>query len=145
VRVHPGEDYRLVTAVVEDDEDRETYLVAPHLRGDLGAEVLLVTLFTAITRQGVLFLWPCKVPGDAGRKNHWHESALSAAEYSMKRWVRVAADMSLGAYQMFAAAGDVPEPEWPDRSFHEILKIAFRDRYIESIDHPVVKRLRGLV
>src|ERR1700719_4642970 len=76
VRVHPGEDYRLVTAVVEDDEERGTYLVAPHLREELGAEVLLVTLFTAITRQGVLFLWPCKIPGADGRKNHWHESAL---------------------------------------------------------------------
>ena len=49
----------------------------------------------------------------------------------MKSWVRVTANMSLGAYEIFEASGDLPEPVWPDFSFQEILKIAFRDRIVD--------------
>src|SRR5215470_9799322 len=38
VRVHPSEDYRLQTAVVELKEERETYLVAPALWTELAGE-----------------------------------------------------------------------------------------------------------
>ena len=52
--------------------------------------------------------------------------------------------MSLGvAYELFEATGNFPEPEWPEVEFSEILRVAFRERYIDSIDHPLVKRLRG--
>ena len=32
----------------------------------------------------------------------------------MEKWVRVTANMSLGAYEIFEASGDLPEPVWPD-------------------------------
>lgn len=35
VRVHPGEAYRLDTAIIDLRDDRETYLVAPELRAEL--------------------------------------------------------------------------------------------------------------
>jgi hypothetical protein len=53
--------------------------------------------------------------------------------------------MSLGAYEIFEASGDLPEPGWPDISFEEILKIAFRERLVDRADHPLVQRLRGIV
>ena len=40
---------------------------------------------------------------------------------------------------------DMADPAWPELSFYELLKIAYRDRMITSLEHPVVKRLRGLV
>jgi len=52
--------------------------------------------------------------------------------------------MGLGAYELTAADGITVEPEWPQLSFQELIRIAFRDRLITSIDHPVVKRLHGL-
>ena len=62
---------------------------------------------------------------------------------AMKSWIRLTANMSLGAYEVFEATGDLPEPEWPDLPFPEILKIAFRDRIVDRADHPLVQRLRG--
>jgi hypothetical protein len=53
--------------------------------------------------------------------------------------------MSLGAYEIFEASGDLPEPVWPDYSFEEILKIAFRERIVDGPDHPLVQRLLGAV
>ena len=38
---------------------------------------------------------------------------------------------------------DFGEPEWPELSFQDLLRIAFRDFYIESRDHPVLQQLRG--
>jgi hypothetical protein len=52
--------------------------------------------------------------------------------------------MSLGAYEMFEAEGVMADPKWPDLPFMELLRIAFRDRMIDRVDHPVIKRLRGL-
>ena len=61
---------------------------------------------------------------------------------AMDTWVRVKANMSLGAYEI-SAAGEMADPVWPDLSFQELLRIAFRDRMITALDHPVIKRLRG--
>ena len=97
VRVHPSEDYQLTTALLELKEERETYLVAPDLRHELFGELVPVMIFTAINRQGVVFLWRCRLPDETGRTNPWHESALEAAERAKSKWTRVQADMSLGA------------------------------------------------
>ena len=68
---------------------------------------------------------------------------MAAAEKAVSTWVRVAANMSLGAYDLHVALGDLPEPEWPDFSFSEILRIAFRERYVDNMDHPLPRSLRG--
>jgi hypothetical protein len=144
VRVNPDPGYRLSpAAIIELKEDRETYLVTPQVAPDLADEFSVATLFTAINRQGVPFLWPVKLPGPDGKHNDWHRSASEAAERAMAKWIRMKANMSLGAYDVFEAAGGLPEPEWPDLSFQEILKTAFRDHIVDSTEHPVVKRLLG--
>jgi len=104
----------------------------------------MVTIYTAINRQGVLFLWPVRLPAADGRINEWHRSAADAAELAMRRWLRCRANMSLRAYEMFEAASTIPDPEWPKLPFQELLRIGFRDRLIDRLDHPVIKRLRGL-
>jgi hypothetical protein len=147
VRVHPEESYRLQTAVIELKEDRETYLVAPALWPELAAEATFSprALFTAANRQGVVFIWPVRLPGPDGRIDEWSRTALEAAQMAAESWVRVAANMSLGAYDVFRATGQFPEPEWPDLSFKELLRIAFKDRFISDLNHPVLRRLRGEV
>jgi hypothetical protein len=146
VRVHPDPSYRLTpAATIEVKEDREVYLITPKMAQALPGEFTTVTLLTTINRQGVLHLWPVKQPGPDGKHNEWHRSAAEAAERAMKKWVRVTASMSLGAYEIFEASGDLPEPVWPDISFEEILKIAFRDHIVNSLDHPLVQRLQGVV
>jgi hypothetical protein len=147
VRTHPDPAYRLETAVIELKEDREVYLVAPDLWPHLAAESTFSprALFTAVNRQGVVFLWPVKLPGSDGRVDEWSRSALEAAGLAAKGWVRVQANMALGAYEVFQARGDIPEPQWPEHSFRELLRVAFREQFIDAHDHPVLRRLRGEV
>ena len=144
VRVHPDPGYRLTpAAIIEVKEDREVYLVIPDMAQALPGEFSTATLFTAISRQGTLFLWPVKLPRPDGRQNEWHRSAAEGAERAMEKWVRVTSSMALGAYEIFEASGELPEPVWPDYSFRQILEIAFRDRVVDRPDHPLVQRLRG--
>jgi hypothetical protein len=74
----------------------------------------------------------------------WHRSRREAAELAMTRWVRAKANMNLGAYEISVAESIMVEPQWPDLPFSEILRLAFRDRLIDRLDHSVLKRLRGL-
>jgi hypothetical protein len=143
VRVHPGEDYRTTAALLNMKDDREHYLVTPTLVNELAEEVVPVTLFTAISRQGVLFLWPVRLPGPDGKTMTWWSSAREAAELAMKLWVRVKANQPLGAYDIAVATGSIPEPDWPEHSFRHLLHLAFRDYLIDRADHPVIQRLRG--
>ena len=146
VRVHPDPAFRLTpAATIEVKEDREVYLVTPSMAQALPGEFSTVTLYLAINRQGVPFLWPVKLPGPDGKQLEWHRTAAIGAELAMTKWVRVASSMSLGAYEISEASGDHPDPVWPDYSFEEILRIAFRDRIVDRPDHTLVQRLRGIV
>jgi hypothetical protein len=143
VRTHPT--LRIETCVLELKEDREMYLVAPPLWQQLASESTFGprALFAAMNRQNVLFVWPIRLPAANGKIDDWNRSALEGATMAEKRWVRVASNMILGAYDVSEAIADYPEPDWPDLSLNEILRIAFKGRVIESLDHPKLKQLRG--
>ncbi len=144
VRTHPDEAYRIETLLLELEEERELYLIAPSLHSALITEptVSRRLLITTITKQGRLFLWPIKLPAPDGKSNIWNETAVEAARRASSCWVRIAADMSFGTYRVWEAKVTLGDPKWPSLSFKEILKIAFQERRISSLDHPVVKRLR---
>ena len=145
IRVHPGEDYRLDISLLELKDDREIYAVMGNMVQELGDEAAPYTLYTAINRQGVVFLWPVRLPMPDGKQMEWHRSAREAAATAVNKWTRVKANMSLGAYDVTVAEAFTTEPNWPeDVPFQQLLKIGFRDRLIDSPTHPVVKRLRGL-
>jgi hypothetical protein len=145
VRTHPDEAYRIQTFVIELKEDGETYLVEPSLWNDLAGESTFSPrlLVTAVNKQGTVFLWPIRLPRPDGRHDDWNKSSLEAATIARDGWVRVAANMNLGAYEVFEAVGDLGDPEWPPMPLRDLLRIAFKDRYIDTRDHPVLKSLRG--
>ena len=68
---------------------------------------------------------------------------MEGAELAKNKWLRITANLSLGAYEYAAALNGLPDPEWPEITFPEVLRIAFRDRIIDNFDHHVLKQLRG--
>jgi hypothetical protein len=144
VRVHADPQYRLETAVIDLATEGETYLVAPTLLEALADEVKLVRLHLAVSRGGGVFFWPVPLPGPDGRRNPWHEAAERAALEAASEWVRLKANRDAGTYDVDVAAAAIGEPEWPDLPMKELLRLAFGERMITSLDHPVVRRLRGL-
>jgi len=145
VRVHPDPAYRENFPIIELKDEREEYIVVADLVPTLVGEFVTKTLFTAINRQGTVFFWPVRLPSPDGKNLDWWRSSRDAAELAMKSWIRVRANMNLGAYDIFQAASVISDPEWPQLGFWELIKIAFRDHLVDRIDHPVIKRLRGQV
>ena len=145
VRVHPEDGYAFQAAILELKDDSEIFIVDPTLWSELDGEIVPKILLTTINRQGVLTLWPIKLPDPDGRIDNWNHTAMKAASIAKKEWVRVAANRSLGGYEASYPTGDLPDPDWPELSFQEIMDIAFRDRYIRDIDHPAIRRLLGQI
>jgi hypothetical protein len=143
VRVHSLPEYRENFAIIDLKDDREDFIVHPDILSDLAGEVVHKTLFTAVNRQGVVFLWPVRLPAPDGRVLEWWRSEREAAERAMTSWLRIKANMSLSAYEISVAESEMADPVWPELSFQELVRIAYRDRLITTLDHPVVKRLRG--
>jgi hypothetical protein len=139
-RVRPGSEWRAdIAAIVLKGQSTEVYAVSPDLAPSLPRDVTRLRLVTAITRDGRLFLWRLRHPNSAG--DMWAYSDLAAADAAERDWVRVTAVN--GAFDIYRATGVLPEPEWPKQSFEEIFRLAFRDRVIESVDHPVLRQLEG--
>jgi hypothetical protein len=147
VRVHPAAEYTLDTLILELKDSRECFAVSPALWAELSTESTVSPrrLHSAISRQGTLFLWPVKLPPQDGRTDRWSESMLDIVEVAKGNWVRVQADMGVGAYAYFTPVAELPPPEWPAMPFPEILRLAFRSNFVDSLDHPVLRRLRGEV
>jgi hypothetical protein len=145
IMIRPEPEFRLETFILELKEERDSFLVSPVLWQDLANEISPRAIFTCVNRQGVIFLWPVRRPGPDGRLDTWSSSAIAAAQAAMSRWVRISANMSLGGYDVFEAVGELSSPEWPELSFQDLLRLAFKDRFIDSSTHPVLRRLRGEV
>jgi hypothetical protein len=144
VRVHP--DHVLDTLVMEQDDgmDRECYLVAPEVQHLVLPELRRTRLFVAITKRGTVFLWPVKLPtDDSDRIRRVSDTALQGAEQAKTLWTKLVWNRDLGGYELLRAKGDLGEPQWPEKSFRDLLEIAFRHNFIDRDDHPVIRELAG--
>ncbi len=146
IRVHEDPNWQMDAHILEIKEDNEHYIVTPDLMQSISHEVVTKRLHAAINRQNTLFIWPIKLPID-GRIDDWNRSALNIAELAKREWVRIGSNRTMGMYEPMIAMcrENIPEPEWTEDGFEKIVQAAFKDRIITSMDHPVLKRLRGEV
>jgi hypothetical protein len=144
VRVHPNPEYRENFPLIELKDDREEYIVTKDLVPELLNEIVNKTLYLSINRQGTVFFWPVRLPTPDGKDLDWWRSGRDAAQRATQTWVRVKANMNLGAYDIYEAQSGLGDPEWPDLGYWDLIRLAFRDHLITEIDHAVIKRLRGL-
>jgi hypothetical protein len=142
VRVHRDSAYQTGLWLLDVEAERTTYVVDPVVAQALGAEVARMQVVTAITRggEGDVFLWPLR---HSDARNDWNESAAAAAAMATTRWVRLASNQRAKRYDIFTTEAPLDDPVWPDATLQELVRIAFKDRLIADIDHPVLLRLRG--
>ena len=144
IRVHPEADYQVQMAILELKSENEVYAVTPEVAPAIPGETRMVRLTTTINRQGTVFLWPVPLPTPDGRALAWHVTSRDAAGRACSKWVRVVANMSEGAYDIWEAEADIAAPEWPDYAFSKLLEIGFGNgRLIDCEDHPVLQQLLG--
>jgi len=146
VRVHTDPKYRCTGGLIElKDDDSECYWVDPSLWPHLVEEPTFGRrlVVTGMTRQGVVFLWGLRLPGPDGKSPDWVTIPLEAARNAESKWTKMSWDQAQRKHRIRVSDQLVEEPQWPSQTFPELLRLAFKDKVIASLDHPVLKRLRG--
>ena len=144
-RAHPDANWSFNVFGLELKEQQEFYVVSQAVAQALGNVVRAVVLYTAVDRGDNPFLIPVYLPGEDGRSNQWHESRAQAVELAKTKWLRIEANMAAGRYDILVAQGELPDPTWPDGEPDDFFRIAFRDKTISELTHPVVQTLQGRV
>ena len=149
-QTHPDEEYRFETVLFAHKEDMsaEWYLpVGADVMSELeGPSLYNVQIFLWVNRKKDAYVWPVRLADVDGKMNDWHASLLGLfTNHSIGRWVRMAAGD--GGYDIEVAENDdLPGPEWPPHPMNHILRVAFKGgRVIDTLDHPVIQKLRGRV
>jgi hypothetical protein len=141
VRAHHSPEYRAeAMPTITDEATGEVYLLSAELDlpADIENKVDILNLAAAMTADGSVFLWFYK-----NSTNSWSQSARIAISEASRRWVRVTPDMSSNGYLLEFPMVDPPDPTWPPMTFTQILETAFGSRFIDSVNHPQIKKLRG--
>ena len=138
-RVHP--DYNTVVGILKVETPRTAiYVLAPDIFHEV-RQAKRATLHLCITMDGDLHLWPVLQVYDDGQTWSWHITARRAVEFAKSTWTGMEAGD--GDYKITYPERQPPDPKWPEQSFDDLLEIGLKDVFIDDLDHPVMKRLRG--
>lgn len=133
---------------VEGQIGEEVYYILPGSPAEryleAKEEMRTVQIVLCVNRHRVWFLWALPVHGGDGPVPGYISSARTVAHAALSKWVRLKWRRALGAYDLQVAEGLDQVPEWPDMTFSELLKLAFKDRFIQDLDHSVMMELRGI-
>lgn len=143
IQTHPDPDMSLATCVLQYEFDKQFYLVDPSLAPSFPGEASAMMLYASINMAGGIFIWPVKLPDENGKIHDCHVTAHRAARIAHTNWVRVAWDQAQNNYIVTEARGQVSPPQWPDVDMTKLVTIAFKSRFISSLEHPVAQRLLG--
>ena len=144
-RSHTNEAMRFPAMLLENKEANESYLVMPYVAQSISELVRPMVLHAVIDRQNNVSLVPVPLPDSSGKRNPWHESLAQAVEHAKSKWIRISANMHLGNYEVYEAEGALPDPDWPSCTMDELVRIAFRGKIIDSLEHPAVQSLLGRI
>jgi hypothetical protein len=128
------------TGLVHEDKDEEAfYMVTPAALQHFYAQPPTKMSVLAINQNGSFFLWP--VPTD--ERNTWNGSARNAYQLAKTQWVKLVGDRGASIYNTYIAEGELPPPRWPDKSFWELVDLAFPgSKIVDNAEHDVVHKIR---
>lgn len=143
VRLHP--EIHTNAYIYEVFEERGCYVVLPSVVEPMLDLVRYVQLSLAVNYKGNPFVWPVQIPTE--RNPHAASiSAFAGADRATREWIRI----SWGGkeYEVYRRRSAAAEPEWPTEisNASEMLRFASKAgafEIIDSLDHPVVRRLLG--
>jgi hypothetical protein len=144
VCIHPDPAWRMAAIVLEDKENRRTYIVEPSIAPDVAEDLAHKLLVAYVTRAGNPGLWPIKLQDEGGRIDTYSESALAIVTDHAGKWIRVLSDQNDKTYNVLESSSmELSALKWPEAGFEWMFQTAFRNRVIRSLEHPILKALRG--
>ena len=100
-------------------------------------------LVPTIDKDGNIRVWPHSL-ASAGQAESWFASREKVIAEATRRWVRFEANCNEGYYDIIVARDQSEKPKWPlDLGYDELIKKAIGDHYVTTLNHPVIRSLRG--
>lgn len=144
VRVHPDAGYRMAGILTYwDNEASDLYYVSPDLElpPSLSSQTKISDLYAAQAHDGTSFIWYVHRSDTS-----WYRAAQKSVQMATQRWIRVVARRSANSYDLYEPEDALPEPDWSRLpSFMDMVESGFEEKMILSLDHPIFRRLRGLI
>ena len=128
--------------ILKYGERDDHYVVMPELWGEVDPLAQPTRLVLAVDSNDIPFIWPLAIP-DEDKPLSWHTTAMDADALAKDCWVRMQANLSLGAYENIWSKDKLPEPIWPEATWPKLMEIAFKQKIIDSHEHIVLRKLRG--
>lgn len=144
-KVHPDKEYQFPCLTVEDKDNGENYIVAPHIQPYLGKNVVPKIIRLSVDSTGLPKLIFQPINEQGGRQNNWHTTLNKAIELAEENWVRVESNMDAGQYTIIISKDDLGEPQWPDQTIYELVEEVFGNNIINSPDHPYIRQIEGRI
>jgi hypothetical protein len=155
--VHPGPDMRIPCAVMElssetgsgfyllTEEIADELATDPAMSGLISFRDLLVCMHWT-SRE--IFLWPLRRVDPHRADDKCNKSARDAAAAALTGWVRMAWNKRTMSYgKTIAKSTKYALPDWETElggmNIYDLIEIAFSETYINSLDHPILKKLEG--
>ena len=140
---HPDQKFWKSFLTITDKLDSDAiYVLNRTLAEGLHGEYVTTLFVPCITPQEEFFIWPIKLPDSEGRIDSWNASKLEHALAGAGKWMRLRSNQFAGGYDKLSQSKQSPPPTWPD-DILDLLKRGVTRTYIESLDHPLIKRLLG--
>src|SRR5262249_35671371 len=131
-----------------DRESRAIHVVSSKVYQQIGEDEDCVSrrrVHLAVNSDNKSFLLCVRIEGANGRTfDEWGESMLACIEKGKSQWVRISSGES--EYRCKTAPWETfPGPIFPPdiKTVPEMLKLAFKNRQIKSIVHPLLRQLRA--
>jgi len=97
----------------------------------------------AVTKQGIPFIWPLKLDNESGAKSDkFAKVPLAAMQHAQKKWTRIYWSREKFEH-VVETANIADDPHFPDKPFHELLKLGFKATVISDLQHPALLELKG--
>jgi hypothetical protein len=118
------------------------YVVVTNLHVELEKHTKLITFHAGMTQYDQAFIYPEKIPNIDGYSDSWIASGGQLVKKAEKSWVRGKANFNKKEYEATSLNLQKRPITWFD--FNTALNEALKSNIIDSMDHPVLKRL-GIV
>jgi len=127
--------------------NKGSYMVSGEVARYLGGNLVkVVRLHLSWGVDGKPFLIPITLPDKSGRPwNQWHSSLDKAVKLSMVKPVNVVSDQNKGTNLIYTSDMPFPPLMLPEgTTMADLVNIAFQEKYIDDIEHPIIKEIKGL-
>lgn len=150
-RIRPEAEWKFPTYILDLSSSSEgdgKFLLDPALYPEVieTKKLKLVTIFTGITYgSGEIFLSDISQPDAEGKDHEFNRTRRLAYKAAETQWVKLQRNDSIGAYDTVLVISKLPEPEWPEEPENMVkaIELAFKDKFIDDHNHPILKKLRG--